>query len=94
MSKLIGNEYDGIISGVANFGFWVETIEQKCEGLVSIRDSFPDRNMTYVPESYMIKSDDGLNFQMGDRVRIRVEKANLDKRQLDYKFVKMITEEE
>ncbi len=94
MSKLIGNEYDGVISGVASFGFWVETIEQKCEGLVSIRDSFPDHNMTYVPEAYMIKSDDGLSFQMGDKVRIRVEKANLDKRQLDYSFVSMIAEED
>ncbi len=92
MSKLIGNEYNGIISGVANFGFWVETIDQKCEGLVSLRDSFPDRDMQYVPEAYMIKSDDGLQFQMGDRVRIRVEKANLEKRQLDYSFIEKLDE--
>ncbi len=90
MSQLIGNEYDGVISGVANFGFWVETIEQKCEGLVSMRDSFPDQDMTFVPEAYMIKSDDGETFQMGDKVRIKVESANMEKRQLDYRFIKKL----
>ncbi len=90
MSKLVGNEYDGVISGVASFGFWVETIEQKCEGLVSLRDSFAHQEMTYVPETYLIKSDDGTTYQMGDKVRIKVESANLEKRQLDYSFVRKL----
>ena len=36
MREFIGEEFEGVISGVASFGFWVETIEHKCEGLVSI----------------------------------------------------------
>lgn len=38
MSDKVGEEMDGVISGVSSFGFWVETINEKCEGLVSIRD--------------------------------------------------------
>ncbi len=87
MSKLIGNEYDGVISGVASFGFWVETIEHKCEGLVSLKNSFEGVGVQYIPEMYCLQTDDGRTFQMGDRVRIKVVAANLEKRQLDYELI-------
>ncbi len=87
MSKLIGQEFDGVISGVANFGFWVETIEHKCEGLVSVKDSFEGVDVKYIPEMYCLQTDDGRTFQMGDKVRIKVISSNLEKRQLDYQLV-------
>ena len=36
MQEFLGEEFEGVISGVASFGFWVETVEHKCEGLVSM----------------------------------------------------------
>ena len=38
MKEFLGDEFDAIISGVSGFGFWAETVDQKCEGLVSVRD--------------------------------------------------------
>ncbi len=38
MQNYVGQEFDGIISGVASFGFFVETVTHKCEGMVTVRD--------------------------------------------------------
>lgn len=88
MQQFLGDEFEGIISGVAEFGFWVETIEQKCEGLVSIQSlSFYD-DFRLIESDYMLAGmRTGRRFQMGDKVWIKVVAANLDKRQLDYEWV-------
>ncbi|HEY0299548.1 MAG TPA: ribonuclease R [Arachidicoccus sp.] len=88
MQQFLGEEFEGIISGVAEFGFWVETIAQKCEGLVSVQSlSFYD-DFKLVESEYMLAgARSGRRFQMGDKVWIRVVAANLDKRQLDYEWV-------
>ncbi|ANI88402.1 ribonuclease R [Arachidicoccus ginsenosidimutans] len=88
MQQFLGDEFEGIITGVAEFGFWVETVEQKCEGLVSVQSlNFYD-DFRYVESDYMLAgSRSGRRFQMGDKVWIKVVAANLDKRQLDYEWV-------
>lgn len=88
MQQFLGDEFEGIISGVAEFGFWVETIDQKCEGLVSIQSlSFHD-DFRLIESDYMLAGmRTGRRFQMGDKVWIKVVAANLDKRQLDYEWV-------
>jgi ribonuclease R len=88
MQSFVGDEFDGIISGVAAFGFWVETVEHKCEGLVSTRDlseydDFRLDNADYA----LVGMRTGKKFRMGDLVKIKVVAANLDKRQLDYQWV-------
>ncbi|ULQ57721.1 ribonuclease R [Flavihumibacter rivuli] len=88
MKNFLGEEFDGVISGVAAFGFWVETVEHKCEGLVSIHSLLEYDDFAHVESEYMLAGRrSGRTFRMGDKVRIRVVAANLDKRQLDYEWV-------
>ena len=88
MRNFIGEEFEGVISGVAAFGFWVETIEHKCEGMVSITSLAEYDEFRLVETDYsLVGARSGRRFRMGDRVRIKVIAANLDKRQLDYEWV-------
>ncbi|GAO44579.1 ribonuclease R [Flavihumibacter petaseus] len=88
MQNFLGEEFDGVISGVSSFGFWVETVEHKCEGLVSIASLSEVDDFRLIESDYMLAGlRSGRKFRMGDKVRIRVVSANLDKRQLDYEWV-------
>ena len=88
MQDYLGEEFEGVISGVAAFGFWVETIEHKCEGLVSINSLLTYDDFRLVEGDYSIAGlRSGRKFRMGDKVRIKVVAANLSKRQLDYEWV-------
>ena len=84
MSQFVGQVFDGVISGVTEWGIYVELIENKCEGLVPIRDldddyySFDEKNYCLVGDRYRKK------YQLGDEITIRVTRADLDKRQLDF----------
>jgi ribonuclease R len=88
MKQFLGEEFDGVISGVASFGFWAETIEHKCEGLVSVFSLQDYDEFRHIEEDYcLVGKRSGRTFRMGDRVRIKVIAANLTKRQLDYEWV-------
>lgn len=88
MQQYLGEEFDGIISGVSTFGFWVETIEHKCEGLVSLRDLSEFDEFWHDDTDYaLVGSRSGKKFRMGDKIRIKVVAANLTKRQLDFHWV-------
>jgi ribonuclease R len=88
MKQFLGEEFDGVISGVASFGFWAETIEHKCEGLVSVFSLQDYDEFRHIEEDYcLVGRRSGRTFRMGDRVRIKVIAANLTKRQLDYEWV-------
>ena len=88
MKEWLGEEFEGVISGVAAFGFWVETIEHKCEGLVSINSLLEYDDFRHIESDYSLAGlRSGRKFAMGDKVRIKVVSANLSKRQLDYEWV-------
>lgn len=88
MQQFLGDEFDGIISGVSTFGFWVETIEHKCEGLISVRDLYDFDDFKYDETDYaLVGMRTAKKFRMGDKIRIKVVAANLTKRQLDYQWV-------
>ncbi|MBS1577156.1 MAG: ribonuclease R [Bacteroidetes bacterium] len=88
MKNYLGEEFEGIISGVASFGFWVETILHKCEGLVSINSLTDYDDFRHVESDYcLVGHRSGKKFRMGDKVWIKVVAANLTKRQLDYEWV-------
>jgi ribonuclease R len=88
MQGFLGEEFEGVISGVASFGFWVETVEHKCEGLVSINSLLEYDDFRMVEGDYSLAGlRSGRKFRMGDKVRIKVVAANLAKRQLDYEWV-------
>lgn len=88
MQSYLGHEFEGVISGVSSFGFWVETVEHKCEGLVSMSSLLTIDDFRLVESDYCLvgmRSNKKLN--MGDKVKIKVISANLDKRQLDYQWI-------
>ncbi len=87
MAAHLGQVFDGVISGVTEWGIYVELIENKCEGMVPIREldddyyTFDDKNYCLVGRRYRRK------YQLGDEVTVRVARANLDKKQLDFVLV-------
>ncbi|MEO6252162.1 MAG: ribonuclease R [Ferruginibacter sp.] len=88
MKNYLGEEFDGIISGVASFGFFVETVTHKCEGMVTVRDLSDYDDFRLDEADYaLVGMRTGQKFRMGDMVRIKVVAANLSKRQLDYEWV-------
>jgi ribonuclease R len=90
MKNYVGEEFEAVVSGVASFGFWAETVDHKCEGMVSIADlaQFDDFELRE-GEYCLVGRSTGLRFGIGDRVKIRVVAANLDKRQLDYTVLEL-----
>ena len=83
----LGEIFEGVITGVAGFGFWVETLAHKCEGLVSIVSLSDFDDFRLVESDYcLVGKRSGKVFRMGDKVFIKVIAANLDKRQLDYEL--------
>ena len=84
MADKIGNEYDAHISGIQSYGIYCEVDENHCEGMVSMHDldddyyDFDERNYCLVGRRHHNK------YQLGDPVRIKVARANLEKRQLDF----------
>jgi ribonuclease R len=88
MQQYLGDEFDGIISGVASFGFFVETVLHKCEGMVTVRDLSEHDDFRLDETDYaLVGLRTKRKFRMGDKVRIKVVAANLGKRQLDYEWV-------
>ena len=88
MQNFLGEEFEGVISGVASFGFWAETVEHKCEGLVSISSLSEYDDFRHIETDYcLVGTRSGRTFRMGDKVWIKVIAANLTKRQLDYEWV-------
>jgi ribonuclease R len=87
MQDHISEEYDGMISGVTEWGIYVELDENHCEGLVPMRD-LADDYYDYDEKNYCIRGRRrGTVYRLGDNVRIRVANANLEKKQLDFLLV-------
>jgi len=79
-----GMVFDGVISGVTEWGIYVELVENKCEGMIPIRDldddyyHFDEDNYRLVGRKYNKK------YQLGDSLKVMVARANLEKKQLDF----------
>ena len=84
----IGEEFDGLISGVSKWGIFVELVESKCEGMVSLRllnDDFyylDEENYRIIGQRW------GKIYRLGDPIRIRVKKIDLQKKQMDFDLVR------
>jgi len=95
MKQFLGEEFNAVISGVASFGFWAETVDHKCEGLVSVQSLLEYDDFRHVDTEYaLVGRRSGRSFRMGDKVRIKLVAANLAKRQLDYEWVLHVDEPE
>lgn len=88
MKQFLGDEFDAVISGVASFGFWAETVDHKCEGFVSATSLLDYDDFVYYESEYaLIGKRSNWAFRIGDPVKIKVISANLSKRQLDYEWI-------
>lgn len=84
----IGMEFEGTISGVTEWGIYVEITENKCEGMVKIKDLPGNDFYVYDEDNYTIYGKrSGRKFRLGDKVRIEIKKADLFKKQLDFLLV-------
>ena len=87
MQGKMGETYSGVISGVTEWGFYVELDENMCEGLVPVRDldddyyELDEKNFCLIGRSHHQK------FTLGDRVKVQVARADLDRKQLDFALI-------
>lgn len=84
MSDKIGRVYDGVISGVTEWGLYVELNENKCEGLVPIRD-LDDDFYAFDEENYaLVGRRRKSTYRLGDPLTVKIAQANLERKQLDF----------
>ena len=87
MGERLGEEYDGVISGITEWGLYVEINENKCEGLVPIRD-LEDDYYEFDEKNYCLMGRlKHRIYRLGDPIRIKVARANLERKQLDFALV-------
>lgn len=85
-------EFLGVISGVTEWGIYVEIIENKCEGMCRIRD-IKDDYYTFDEKQYALTgATSGKLLQLGDEIYVKVKNADLVKKQLDFNFLRRIEE--
>lgn len=87
MADKIGEVFEGVISGVTEWGIFVELIENKCEGLVAVRDLTDDYYELDEDNYCIVGRRSKRKFQLGDRLKVEVYRTNLSKKQLDFKLV-------
>ena len=87
MMDKIGQEYDGHVSGITEWGMYVEIEPTKIEGMISVRDIKSDFYEFDEPRYRLVGKRRHHQFCLGDPVRIRVKSANLEQRLLDYELV-------
>ena len=87
MNDHLGEEYEGVISGVTEWGLYVEINENKCEGLVPVRDLADDFYDLDEKNYCLVGRRHNHRYRLGDNIKVRVARANLDKKQLDFAIV-------
>lgn len=87
MEQHLGQEFEGVISGVAEFGFWVQIPENGAEGLIKLRDLMDDSYMYDAKTHAVYGMRTGNQYQLGDTVKIKVIKTDLVRKQLDFKIM-------
>ena len=87
MSEHLGQTYDGVISGVTEWGLYVELNENKCEGMIPIRD-LDDDYYEFDEKNYCLRGRrKNRIYSLGDAITIKVARANLEKKQLDFALI-------
>lgn len=87
LEENIGTAYKGIISGVTEWGMYVEIEENKCEGMIRLRDISDDFYVLDEKNYCIIGQRKKKKYQLGDEVMIRVKKVDLSKRQIDFTLI-------
>jgi ribonuclease R len=84
MSDRIGRVYDGVISGVTEWGIYIELNESKCEGLISTRD-LADDYYVFDEKAYCLRGKrHNREYRLGDPAKVKITRTNLAKKQIDF----------
>lgn len=84
MMDKVGQEFEGILSGVTNFGIFVELVDIYVEGLVHI-STLPDDYYQFDPIQHALQGErTGRRFRLGDAVKVQLARVDLDQRQIDF----------
>ena len=87
ITRFAGQDLRGVISGVTEWGIYVETIDSKCEGMVRIRD-LRDDYYSFDSKNYALVGENSHNvLRLGDEVIVRLKNADLERKQIDFEFV-------
>ena len=87
MSERLGQTFDGVISGVTEWGLYVELNENKCEGMIPMRD-LDDDYYEFDEKNYCLRGRHKHRvFSLGDTITIKVASANIERKQLDFALV-------
>lgn len=87
MAKHVGESFDGVVTGVTSFGLFVELDESKVSGLVHISQLSNDY-YHFDPVRHLLKGErSGLQFRLGDHVRVQVLRASLEDRKIDFRLL-------
>jgi ribonuclease R len=87
MQDKVGEVFDGVISGLTDWGIYVEIVENKCEGMISLQGLVDDFYEFDEDDYKIIGRHSGREFEIGQPLKIEVTNANLSRRQLDFKLV-------
>lgn len=88
MRDKVGQEFDGVITGVTDWGIYVEEKQSKAEGMIRLASLSSDY-YTHEASKYRVKGDrTGKTYALGDEVRVKLTRADLEERQLDFEIVK------
>ena len=87
MSKHVGQTFSGVISGITEWGIYVEEKETKCEGLVKVRDMNDDFYIFNEKHLALIGQKKKKTYKLGDRIKIKVKNVDLEKKNIDYLLV-------
>lgn len=87
LSERLGREYQGVITGVTEWGIYVEILENKCEGMIRLRDMESDYYF-FDEKNYQIRGTrTGQIYRLGDKVTIRVKNTDIEKRTIDFEMI-------
>ena len=87
MSKRLGKSFEGVISGITEWGMYVEEIETKCEGLVRVRDMSDDFYVFNEKKLELLGQKKKKSYRLGDKVKIKVKAADLERKTIDYVLI-------
>jgi ribonuclease R len=87
MAGFVGKEFEGVITGVTEWGIYIEELNTKCEGMARLKD-LEDDFYELDPKQYaIIGSKTKKKYTLGDKVRFKVTKADVEQKTLDYKLM-------
>lgn len=84
MSMHLGKIFEGIISGITEWGIYVEEVETKCEGLVRVRDLDDDFYVFNEKKLELLGKKKKKSYRLGDRVKVKVKETDLERKTIDY----------